>query len=468
MEGLEISEIWNSELERTSRIDSEFYSKENLKIIETLSKHKLEDITQLVNVADGNHLSISDNFLEKGIPYYRGQNLHNIFIEDSQPICIDEETFNLPAIKRSHLKQGDVLLSIVGTIGGVSLVTTNEKATCNCKLAILRPRKIDSYFLFLFLRSKYGQNQIKKFTRGAVQMGLILEDMNQIMIPVFSNTFQLKISERVQAAKSLLNNAKKNLHNAEKVLLDALNIKDDISNSESINIKNFSESFLSTGRLDAEYYQKKYEDVIERIKQYKFGYNRLESFIKDYSTGYPYKSENYTSVGIPVIRINNITNGVLNLENAVKIDHSDINLSEKDIAVENDLLISMSGSIGNSCKIPNGIKAVVNQRIMRITPKNFNVDVLALIINSHIGKTQLDRIGTGGVQTNISATDIKQILIPNLPNDEQVHISNLIKKSFILKNESEQLLNAAKLAVELAIEEGEEKGLEMIRKLESI
>ena len=92
------------------------------------------------------------------------------------------------------------------------------------------------------------------------------------------------------------------------------------------------------------------------------------------------------------------------MEDAKYIPLSDLALSEKDIAKENDILISMSGTIGNSCKIPKGITAVVNQRIMKITPKNFNSDVLSLIINSVIGELQLNRIGTGGVQTNISST----------------------------------------------------------------
>ena len=92
---------------------------------------------------------------------------------------------------RSHLKKGDVLLSIVGTIGSLATVSSSAQATCSCKLAILRPKKIaDSDVIALFLRCKYGQNQIKKFTRGAVQMGLILEDMEQIVIPEFQDEFK--------------------------------------------------------------------------------------------------------------------------------------------------------------------------------------------------------------------------------------------------------------------------------------
>ena len=55
------------------------------------------------------------------------------------------------------------------------------------------------------------------------------------------------------------------------------------------------------------------------------------------------------------------------------IPQGDISLSPKDVANENDILISMSGTIGNSCKVPKGVNAVVNQRIMRISPQNIKI-----------------------------------------------------------------------------------------------
>lgn len=231
---------------------------------------------------------------------------------------------------------------------------------------------------------------------------------------------------------------------------------------ENLNVKSFKDSFGTTGRLDAEYYQKKYEVVIAKIKSYKNGFSVLNTFMNNYSTGFPFKSETYCEQGIPLIRINNISKGSLNLLNATNIPFADFKLSEKDIAIENDILISMSGTIGNSCRVPKGIKAVVNQRIMRFTPKDFDSEVLSLIINSAIGFKQLERIGTGGVQTNISATDIKEIFIPKLDKNIQTKIAKLIEESFSLKKQSEHLLEVAKRAVEIAIEENEEVAIEYI------
>lgn len=162
MKGLEISEIMLSKLERTLRIDSEFYKKINLEFLDSIAHKNPSKLTQFVNVSDGNHLSISDHFSDTGVPYYRGGDIYNFYIEQTNnPLRIPENVYEIGNMKRSHLKKGDVLVSIVGAIiGNLSLVKTDEKATCSCKLAILRPKCIESEILALYLKSKFGQNQI--------------------------------------------------------------------------------------------------------------------------------------------------------------------------------------------------------------------------------------------------------------------------------------------------------------------
>lgn len=158
MDGLECSEVAKTTLERTFRIDSEFYKKESLKVLELISKHPNDSLTKCVNVSDGNHMSISDKFTNAGIPYYRGQDIRSFFIENSSPICIDEKSYVSPYMERSHLRRGDVLLSIVGTIGSLALVYSDNKATCSCKLAILRPKNnVNGEIISMF----YKANMVK-------------------------------------------------------------------------------------------------------------------------------------------------------------------------------------------------------------------------------------------------------------------------------------------------------------------
>ncbi|MGB4225767.1 MAG: hypothetical protein WBJ68_03780 [Candidatus Dechloromonas phosphoritropha] len=254
LKGLEISEIQLSALERTSRFDSEFFLKSHLAVSKRLAQLPKNTVAALTAISDGNHFAISDEFVESGIPYYRGQDVvGNFFIEQATPTHITETAFRQPLMARSHLKQGDVLLSIIGTIGEASLVSSKTDATCSCKLAILRPKKINPAFLASFLRSTFGRSQIVRYTRGAVQMGLLLEDMDQILVPSTSDAFQLAIGNCVLAAQTFLNNAQSELKQGETTLLRGLNLET-WQPPNPLSYTRSSADAFTAGRFDAEYF----------------------------------------------------------------------------------------------------------------------------------------------------------------------------------------------------------------------
>lgn len=111
----------------------------------------------------------------------------------------------------------------------------------------------------------------------------------------------------------------------------------------------------------------------------------------------------------------------------------------------------MSGSIGLSCVVRENLQAMVNQRILKISIDDFNADVLVLLLNSVLCKLQFERIGTGGVQTNLATSDILNILIPKINPNTQDSIASHIQQSFTLRAEAKALLNEAKAKVESAI-----------------
>ena len=185
---------------------------------------------------------------------YRGQDVAgHFFIEQSSPVSITEAAYNQNFMRRSHLHKGDVLLSIVGTIGESSVVSSDRKATCSCKLAILRPRDVGSNYLAAFLRSKYGRSQIQRLTRGAVQMGLLLEDLDQVFVPNLSRELQGKISEITLASWNQLLNGERFTLNAEEQLLESLNLQF-WQAPEPLSYVRYSKEAFAAGRFDAEYF----------------------------------------------------------------------------------------------------------------------------------------------------------------------------------------------------------------------
>ena len=108
---------------------------------------------------------------------------------------VDDETQK--AISRYIVTGGDIVLSIVGTIGLVSVVgdSLNEaNLTENCvKLTSLSG--IDRDYLYYYLKSSYGQQEIARGTVGAVQAKLPINNIQDISIPLPDEVTQRKIAD---------------------------------------------------------------------------------------------------------------------------------------------------------------------------------------------------------------------------------------------------------------------------------
>lgn len=233
---------------------------------------------------------------------------------------------------------------------------------------------------------------------------------------------------------------------------DKSNSHNDKIASPNYTIRTLANSLKESGRLDAEYYQSKYEKNEALLKNYKYGFCKLKDLIQRQSSGFAFSSDEYVDCSdLVLIRINNIKNATLDMSNAVYLKNEAQNLSPKDKVYKGDILISMSGSIGMSCVVRDDVNAMLNQRIYKIAIRGFSPDVLVVFLNSVCAKLQFDRIGTGGVQTNISSSDIQNLLIPLLDSKTQEKIEYKISQSFELRAEAKKLLESAKQRVEEAI-----------------
>ncbi|CAG8667847.1 1358_t:CDS:2, partial [Ambispora gerdemannii] len=181
-----VAEKFINNLERTFRIDADFYKPDVIEFLSLLSKKNAQSLTNYVKVSDGNHSKITEYLQDyPGVPYYRGKDINtDFFIENARPAYISESKYNQKQMIRSHFLSGDVLLSIKGTIGNLSFITDIlKKSTGSRSIAALRPiSEISSEYIAAFLRSKYGQVQLKRITRGTIQMEIILEDFDQIQL----------------------------------------------------------------------------------------------------------------------------------------------------------------------------------------------------------------------------------------------------------------------------------------------
>ena len=246
------------------------------------------------------------------------------------------------------------------------------------------------------------------------------------------------------------------------VLLKELDLLNFTPSEENIAIKSFKESFAISGRLDGEYYQPKYNELITYIKKTKF--DKLDNIVNIKKSIEP-GSEAYQDEGIPFIRVSNITKS--------GITDTEIHLS-KDILKEEDLkklyptkdtiLLSKDGTVGIAYKIKNETEMITSGALLHLMIKRGDVlpEYLTLVLNSLIVQLQADRDAGGSIIKHWKPSEIQEILIPIIDISVQKQIEEKIKKSFLLKEESKQLLDLAKKAVEIAIEKDENEAMEFI------
>lgn len=93
----------------------------------------------------------------------------------------------------------------------------------------------------------------------------MLEDTDQVFIPLLSKDFQKQIEKTVKSAHAKLEQSKRLYAEAEEALLDELGLKNWIPPKESNAVKTFKESFEKSGRLDAEHYHPKYDAALKAV-----------------------------------------------------------------------------------------------------------------------------------------------------------------------------------------------------------
>lgn len=466
MEGLEVSEVLLSYVLTKNdifRFDSNYFQKKFLleeAIIRNQQHTTLKKINVDIRSFGAYSLNNEVNYLEKGIPFIRGVNMKKGRISFSDMIFIDEHANSL--LWKSEVKPEMILLSMSGTIGDVAIASKNWKYPINSNQDIAKINtlgNINSYFLYTFLMSKFGQNFLKREARGSVQQHVFLSQIEQLEVPVFSEKLELLIQNVIEQSDGLLLSSESCYIQAETLLLDVLGISDFLPNIENVNVKSFKDSFAATGRLDAEYYQPKFDELEAEIaKTHELA--RLKDFLTLNQRG---TQPSYAEQGLPVINSKHVREGEVLLT-----DNRFAALSEKEgplLIKKGDVLINGTGvgTIGRSACYLHEQNALPDNHVTILRTDKINPVYLSVYLNSIAGKYQVDKYfkGSSG-QIELYPKDIENFYIPVINEDTQNQIAALVQQSFTLKAESERLLELAKRAVEMAIETDEQTALDYI------
>lgn len=423
--------VWSitklSSVTHFDRIDGEYYLPSYLSNHDVLSSIETVPLPQRFLVSDGNHLSVSKYFSDSAkIPYFRGQDVNDFFLENASPVRIPERVYNSSMMQRSHFQEADVLLSIVGTIGSLSVVPKSiGSATGSCKIAILRSKgEYSPFILAAFLLSKYGQLQIKRNTRGAVQMGLILKDLIRIRVPLFSGNSVLEIEELVKNA-IVSNNQSKEFHDQSQQLLESELGFDKLSFQKSTGYTTRFSSIelsgtFSADRIDAQCFAP--EAIFYKEWQLKHTQCDLIGYLlQNTAKG---RQQNETIDGtVNYCSIKHI-NG-RELTNVGKCFPA----NGTPLATANDLLLAITGAtIGKIGIVKRYSQLTFSGDLLRLRAKpEINPHYLLFVLDHPLGQVQFNRWITGSTNGHLAPRDIKRVLVPRLKEEIETRIATLIE-----------------------------------------
>lgn len=468
LEGLEISEVMLSDLEYSGRIDAEYYQPSYLKyekIILNKGSSKLKDLSDFLIGPFGSAFTVDNYTDEKIYRYVRGKDVKPMRLADDDNVYIPEGDYI--RLSKYALKENDVLVSVVGSIGSAALVAPKDTpAIFSCKSTVLRPKKINSAYLLAYINTKYGKDLLLRKERGAIQKGLNLGDLQELLVYNPTLTFQRRIEEIYFTSYNSIEQAKSLYAGAEGLLLREVGLEGFAPSEDNINIKSLSESFLTSSRLDAEYYQKKYEDVINKIESQN---NDILKNIVDISKSIEPGSAHYCDDGLPFLRVADYSKHQLSepqkylTDNFVKENRKKVeSLKPK----KGTIFFSKDGSVGTAYHLREDFEGITSGAILHLKVKDKKriiPEYLTLALNSKLVQMQAERDAGGSIILHWRVGEIENVVVPVIPYDKQQEIAELVEGSFTLRKQSEQLLEAAKRAVEIAIEEGEEQAIRYIK-----
>ena len=192
------------------------------------------------------------------------------------------------------------------------------------------------------------------------------------------------------------------------------------------------------GRFDPQFYRPCFVKIDKAIKAQTE--TRLGDLIVGmYGGATPKKSEaeKYYSDkenGIPLLRVQNITEEGINLDDAVYINYEThtgyLNRSQ---VLQDDVLVTITGRIASSAVAPSGFTANTNQHSVVIKTTDPNISkYIATFLNSNVGQQLALKRTTGGTRPALDYDALKSIPIP-----EKLLIVEVMDTAYAAKKQKE-------------------------------
>lgn len=435
--------IQNNSLLDSGRIDPSYHLSESIK----LKKQLLSSPYTLSTVGEKSEDVFLGNIFtrvfvkdaEHGIPYIAASDMTKAGVDSGKFISKKQAK----KLKRLMLDSGWILISCSATLGNI--VYTNDLfkntfATHDLIRLIPDDKRMPSGFLYAYLASKYGYTLLTQSGFGGVVKHINSEHVENIPIPLLSESKQQEIHNLIVESANLRAEANRLLEEATECF-DELLKDEGVDKNGAISLRNMRNRFDSFSVLEN-------SSIDTIIKKHPIEWIPIKSISEKIFIG-PRSKRNYVAKGIPFL-----SGSELQKSNPTKVEKF---LNIKDAAlfiVKKDwILITRSGTIGNvSYVLPilNGYGATDDAiRVVVKSNSKLTSKYLYAFLSSKFGKKCIQKDIFGSVIQHINEEQLGNIFMPILDVDK---IERQIEKYCLCLNEAIIKENQAISLVEKEIE----------------
>lgn len=440
------------------RFDADYYKPQYLTEDAQLNKFERLQLGDVAFVTDGQHgyHEVDD---ESPVLHLTAKNAKNWFADstgaDRIAKWVDDNN------KRSSLKENDLILSTRGTVGYCAIVKKDVLPSNIdqdvARIAIDSKISIPEYAL-TFLNCQYGQDWLQRNITGMVQQGLSLQKVRRVPIPILNLRFQETIKASVLYAYKAKKDSENYFEQAQKIILSELGLSSWQPIHQLTFVKNYSDTEAAQ-RADAEYYQPKYEEIEKAIKNYSGGFSTIRHEFKQNKSIFKIDDEKlYQYVEIGSV---NVSNGEVTPNELLG---SELPANAKRVLRKNDVIVSKVRTYRGAITIIEE-KGYIGSGAFTVLKENgqINKETLLAFLHSKPLLAWSLKPNTGTSYPVIVDNDILNLRIPVLSKKIQTQIQQKVTESFNLRKQSKHLLECSKRAVEMAIEQDEQKAINWLK-----
>jgi hypothetical protein len=349
-------------------------------------------------------------------------------------------------------------------VGKCALVT-EEALPANldqdvARIALSDTAPFNPAFLIAYLNCRFGQDHIVRHSSGMVQQGLSLAKVRAIPVPELSETVQVRVAATVQAALDCRREVTQKQSLAEATLLDALGLAD-WTPPEPLSYSARASDAFAAGRLDAQYFMPAKEQVrqsLAALPGQALG-DRVDSirdmFVPDRAP--PEK----------LVRNYDVTDALVPLLDAEKEPQTAGEIgSIKKTLQDGDVAISrLRAYLKEVAVVRTGddIPSVGSSEFIVLRPKagqaHISPETFMVFLRATPAQTILKWCQDGSQHPRFSERDLLSIPVPDAVAGVSDQITTIVQDGFAARHKARQLLEAAKRAVEIAIEDDEDAAM---------